>query len=69
MPKRTLRGKRHLRARRIVAVTRLNKQVYKLSRAFKIIERRMPEIARSIIELFNAAYNAVAEINRQAEVK
>lgn len=44
--KKTLRGKRHIRARKIVAVTRLKKRNKKFIQSLKIVARSFPEIAR-----------------------
>ena len=51
MPKQTLRGKRHIRARKIITIKRIEKRIKKLIRAKNFIERFFSNTVRDVIDI------------------
>lgn len=61
--KKTLRGKRHIRTRKIVAVTRVNKRIKKLAQAIKVVNRTMETMLR---KLFSEVLQILSDRKKEA---
>lgn len=67
MPKRTLRGKRHIRARKIIAIKRIDKRIRKFEQASKVIKRMMKVLPYLIRDAFRITRNMLDEVRKAAQ--
>lgn len=69
--KKTLHGKRHIRARRIVALTRLKKRQLKFNNAMRVVTRFLKVSDRLISSAFRNATEMIniriEELKREAQ--
>ncbi len=67
MPKKTLRGKRHIRARKIIAIKRIEKRIRKFERAVKVMKRMAKVLPYVVRDAFRIVRNRLDEVRKAAQ--